>query len=42
MQLDISKEKVHKVIKEEASEEERKYKAVKQASNASSVGMFHH
>ena len=41
MQLDITKDEVHKVIKEQASEEERKYKAVKRASNASSVGMFY-
>lgn len=41
MQLDITKDEVHKVIKEEASEEERKDKAVKRASNASSVGMFY-
>jgi adenylate cyclase len=40
-QLDISKVEVHKVIKEDASEEERKHKAVKRASNASSVGMFY-
>jgi class 3 adenylate cyclase len=40
-QLDITKDEVHKVIKEQASEEERKYKAVKRASNASSVGMFY-
>ena len=39
--LDITKDEVHKVIKEQASEEERKYKAVKRASNASSVGMFY-
>ena len=32
-QLDITKDEVHKVIKEQASEEERKYKAVKRASN---------
>lgn len=41
MQLDITKDEVHKVIKEQASEEERKYKTVKRASNASSVGMFY-
>lgn len=41
MQLDVTKDEVHKVIKEQASEEERKYKAVKRASNASSVGMFY-
>jgi len=41
MQLDITKDEVHKVIKEQSSEEERKYKAVKRASNASSVGMFY-
>jgi adenylate cyclase len=41
MQLDITKDEVHKVIKEQASEEERKHKAVKRASNASSVGMFY-
>jgi adenylate cyclase len=41
MQLDITKDEVHKVIKEQASEEERKYNAVKRASNASSVGMFY-
>lgn len=41
MQLDITKDEVHKVIKEQASEEERKYKTVKQASNAPSVGMFY-
>jgi hypothetical protein len=29
MQLDVTKDEVHKVIKEQASEEERKYKAVK-------------
>jgi len=40
-QLDITKDEVHKVIKEQSSEEERKYKAVKRASNASSVGMFY-
>ena len=40
-QLDITKDEVHKVIKEQASEKERKYKAVKRASNASSVGMFY-
>src|ERR687892_1172214 len=41
MQLDISKDEVDKVIKDQASEEERKYKAVKRASNTSSVGMFY-
>jgi hypothetical protein len=41
MQLDITKDEVHKVVKEQASEEERKYKAVKRASNAPSVGMFY-
>lgn len=41
MQLDITKDEVHKVIREQASEEERKHKAVKRASNASSVGMFY-
>jgi adenylate cyclase len=41
MQLDITKDEVHKVIKEQSSEEERRYKAVKRASNASSVGMFY-
>ena len=41
MQLDITKDEVHKVIKEQASEEERKHKAVKRASNTSSVGMFY-
>ena len=41
MQLDISEDEVHKVIKEQASEEHRKYKAVKRASNVSSVGMFY-
>ena len=41
MQLDITKDKVHKVIKKQASEEERKHKTVKRASNASSVGMFY-
>ena len=41
MQLDITKDEVHKVIKKQASEEERKYKTVKRASNASSVGMFY-
>ncbi|MGA7601807.1 MAG: adenylate/guanylate cyclase domain-containing protein [Nitrososphaeraceae archaeon] len=41
MQLDITKDEVHKVIKEQASEEERKYEAVKRASNTSSVGMFY-
>jgi adenylate cyclase len=40
-QLDISKVEVHKVIKEDTREEERKHKAVKRASNASSVGMFY-
>jgi adenylate cyclase len=40
-QLDITKDEVHKVIKEQSSEEERRYKAVKRASNASSVGMFY-
>ena len=41
MQLDITKDKVHKVIKKQASEEERKHKTVKRASNVSSVGMFY-
>ena len=41
MQLDISKDEVDKVIKDQANEEHRKYKAVKRASNASSVGMFY-
>ena len=41
MQLDITKDEVHKVMREQASEEERKYKAVKRASNTSSVGMFY-
>ena len=41
MQLDILKDEVDKVIKEQASEEYRKYKAVKRASNVSSVGMFY-
>jgi len=41
MQLDILKDEVDKVIKEQASEEHRKYKAVKRASNVSSVGMFY-
>jgi class 3 adenylate cyclase len=41
MQLDITKDEVRKVIKEQASEEERKHKAVKRASNTSSVGMFY-
>jgi class 3 adenylate cyclase len=40
-QLDITKDEVHKVIKEEAVEEERKYEVAKRASNASSVGMFY-
>ncbi len=41
MQLDITKEDVSNVINEEATEEDRKYKAVKRASNSSSVGMFY-
>src|SRR5215212_7165082 len=41
MQMDILKDEVDKVIKEQASEEHRKYKAVKRASNVSSVGMFY-
>jgi adenylate cyclase len=41
MQLDISKDEVDKVIKEQVREEHRKYKEVKRASNVSSVGMFY-
>jgi adenylate cyclase len=41
MQLDISEDEIRRVIKEQASEEHRKYKAVKRASNVSSVGMFY-
>jgi adenylate cyclase len=41
MQLDISKDEVYQVIKNEASEEERKKKSVKQLSNTSSLGMFY-
>lgn len=41
MQLDISKDEVYQVIKNEASEEERKKTSVKQLSNTSSLGMFY-
>ena len=41
MQLDISKEEVYQIIKNAASEEERKKASVKQVSNASSLGMFY-
>jgi class 3 adenylate cyclase len=41
MQLDISKDEVYQVIKNEAREEERKKTSVKQLSNTSSLGMFY-
>ncbi|MDP8941179.1 MAG: adenylate/guanylate cyclase domain-containing protein [Thermoproteota archaeon] len=41
MQLDISKDEVYQIIKNAASEEERKKASVKQVSNASSLGMFY-
>jgi GTP cyclohydrolase III len=40
MQLDISKDEVYQVIKNEAREEERKKISVKHVSDASSLGMF--
>ncbi|HEY9386134.1 MAG TPA: adenylate/guanylate cyclase domain-containing protein [Nitrososphaeraceae archaeon] len=40
MQLDISKDKVYRVIKNEVREEERKKASVKEVSDASSLGMF--
>jgi len=41
MQLDISKDEVYQIIKNAASEEERKKASVKQVSDASSLGMFY-
>ena len=41
MQLDISKDEVYQIIKNAASEEERKKASVKHVSNASSLGMFY-
>jgi adenylate cyclase len=40
MQLDVSKDEVYQVIKNEVREEERKKASVKEVSNASSLGMF--
>ena len=40
MQLDISKDEVYQVIINQAREEQRKQIAVKQVSDASSLGMF--
>ena len=40
MQLDISKDEVYQVIKNQAREEQRKQIAVKQVSDASSLGTF--
>jgi len=41
MQLDVTKDEVYQVIKNEASEEERKKTSLKQLSNTSSLGMFY-
>jgi adenylate cyclase len=40
MQLDISRDEVYQVIKNQAREEQRKQIALKQVSDASSLGMF--
>ena len=40
MQLDINKDEVYQIIKNQAREEQRKQMAVKQVSDASSLGVF--